>query len=41
MPNKSSKPVPEGMNTVTLYLTFKGNCADAVKFYNKAFGAKK
>lgn len=40
MPKKAMKPVPEGMNTVTLYLSFKGNCTEAIEFYRKAFDAK-
>lgn len=33
------KPVPEGYNTVTAYLSIKG-ASDAIEFYQKAFGAK-
>ncbi len=39
MPQKAPKPVPEGMHTVTPYLTFSGNCAEALEFYTKAFNA--
>ena len=40
MPKAAAKPVPEGMNTVTTQLWFNGNCAEAVDFYQKAFGAE-
>ncbi len=33
-----TKPIPEGMHTVTPGLTLKG-CAEALEFYRKAFGA--
>ncbi|RPI29213.1 MAG: VOC family protein [Acidobacteria bacterium] len=36
---KNTRPVPEGLNTVTPYLTVR-NCAQALEFYKKAFGAK-
>ena len=39
MPTKATKPVPEGMNTVTTQLIFNGNCKQAVDFYKKAFNA--
>lgn len=32
-------PIPKGSHTVTPYITI-GNCADALAFYVKAFGAK-
>lgn len=35
---KKAKPVPKGMTTVTPHLVC-GNCADAIEFYKKAFGA--
>ena len=35
---KSSKPIPEGMHTVTPHLICAG-AADAIEFYRKAFGA--
>ena len=40
MPEKAPKPVPEGMNTLTTYLWFNGNCTEAVEFYQKALGAE-
>lgn len=40
MPRPAAKPVPEGMHTVTPHLWFNGNCAEAVTFYQKAFGAE-
>jgi uncharacterized glyoxalase superfamily protein PhnB len=33
-------PVPEGMNTVTPYLVFTGDCSKALDFYQKALNAK-
>ncbi|HLO60873.1 MAG TPA: glyoxalase/bleomycin resistance/extradiol dioxygenase family protein [Bacteroidales bacterium] len=39
MPVKAPKPVPEGMNTVTVQLFYKGNCKEAIEFYKKAFNA--
>jgi uncharacterized glyoxalase superfamily protein PhnB len=39
MPVKAPKPVPEGMNTLTAQLFFKGNCKEAIDFYKKAFNA--
>lgn len=32
------QPIPQGYHTVTPYLTIK-NCAKAIEFYKKAFGA--
>jgi PhnB protein len=40
MPRPAPKPIPEGMNTITTQLWFNGNCAQAVAFYEKAFGAE-
>lgn len=40
MATKALKPVPDGMNTITMHLWFNGNCRDAIEFYQKAFGAK-
>jgi len=40
MPKPAPRPVPEGMNTITTQLWFKGDCAQAVDFYQKAFGAE-
>ncbi len=37
MPNV--KPIPDGYHSVQPYLMLK-NCADAITFYTKAFGAK-
>jgi uncharacterized glyoxalase superfamily protein PhnB len=39
MPQSAKKPVPPGMATATIYLWFDGNCAEAIEFYQKAFGA--
>jgi PhnB protein len=39
MPAKASKPIPDGMNTVTTHLMYGGNCAQAIEFYKKAFNA--
>lgn len=33
------KPIPDGYHSIQPYLMFK-NCADAIAFYTKAFGAK-
>lgn len=40
MAQKAPKAVPEGMNTITAYLWFNGNCREAVSFYEKIFNAK-
>ena len=40
MAESAPKPVPEGMNTLTTYLWFNGNCNEALEFYKKAFGAE-
>ncbi|NLG18723.1 MAG: glyoxalase/bleomycin resistance/extradiol dioxygenase family protein [Fibrobacter sp.] len=40
MPKKTPNPVPEGMHTITPYLSFKNNCNEAIAFYEKALGAK-
>ena len=34
----SAKPIPDGYHTATPYLVLQ-NAADAIEFYNKAFGA--
>jgi uncharacterized glyoxalase superfamily protein PhnB len=39
MPTKAKNPIPEGMNTLTLYLTYKGKCSEAIDFYKNTFGA--
>ena len=39
MPKKAPKPVPKGMHTVTSVLNFKGDCAEAIEFFKRAFGA--
>jgi uncharacterized glyoxalase superfamily protein PhnB len=39
MPVKAPKPVPEGMNTLTVQLVYKDNCREAIDFYKKAFNA--
>lgn len=38
--NRSINPVPEGHHTVTAYMVIK-NAAQAIEFYQKAFGAAK
>ena len=40
MAQPAPKHVPEGMHTVTTHLWFKGDCAEAVDLYQKAFGAE-
>ena len=40
MPRPAPRPVPEGMNTLTTQLWFDGKCAQAIEFYQKAFGAE-
>lgn len=40
MAQPAPKPVPEGMHTITTQLWFNGDCAEAVEFYQKAFGAE-
>lgn len=40
MAKKASKPIPEGMNTVTTYLAFSGNCRSAIEYYQNVFDAK-
>ena len=40
MAKKASKPVPEGMQTITPQLWFDGDCHQAIDFYQKAFNAK-
>lgn len=40
MPTRSTKPVPEGMNTITTQLWFNGNCKEAIDYYIKTFDAK-
>jgi uncharacterized glyoxalase superfamily protein PhnB len=36
---KASKPVPDGMRTLTTQLFYNGNCNEAIEFYQKAFNA--
>lgn len=38
MTQKQVEPIPKGYHTATPYLTIK-NCAEAIEFYKKAFGA--
>jgi PhnB protein len=38
MSRPAAKPIPEGMHSITPHLVCKG-AADAIKFYEKAFGA--
>ena len=40
MPEKAPRPVPEGVNSVTVHLWFDGNCSEAIDFYKKAFGVE-
>jgi uncharacterized glyoxalase superfamily protein PhnB len=40
MPRKVKSPIPEGMNTVTATLAFRGDCVKALELYPRAFGAK-
>lgn len=40
MARPASKPIPDGMNTITVGLFFNGNCEEAVSFYQQAIGAR-
>ena len=40
MARNATKPIPEGLNSLTTQLWFNGNCKEAIDFYQKAFGAK-
>ena len=40
MTEKAMNPIPEGVNTVTPYLLFYGECSKALELYPKAFDAK-
>lgn len=40
MPIKASKPIPDGIQSVTPVINFTGDCAQAIDFYKKAFGAE-
>jgi PhnB protein len=40
MPRPAPRPVPEGMHTLTPEFFFDGSCAQAIEFYQKAFGAE-
>jgi uncharacterized glyoxalase superfamily protein PhnB len=40
MAKKAERAVPQGMNTVTLFLSYKNNCREAIEFYKNAFDAK-
>ena len=40
MPKPAPGPVPAGMHTITPHLWFNGDCAQAIEFYQKAFGAE-
>jgi PhnB protein len=40
MAQKATNPIPDGMNTVTTYLSFNGDCGNALEIYPKAFDAK-
>lgn len=40
MAKKSDKPIPEGMNNITPYLWFKGDCREAMEYYKLVFGAE-
>ena len=35
------KPIPEGMNAVTVQLWFNGDCQEALDFYERTFGAQR
>lgn len=38
MPEPAPQPVPDGMSTVTAHLWFKGDCREAIGFYEDALG---
>ena len=40
MAEKAPNPVPQGMNTVTTHLWFKGDCRDALAAYQGVIGAE-
>ena len=40
MATKATKPVAEGMHTLTAQLWFNGNCRDAIDFYKRVFKAE-
>ena len=40
MPKKATKPIPEGMHTLTTSFHFNGDCKKAIDFYQRAFGAE-
>jgi uncharacterized glyoxalase superfamily protein PhnB len=40
MARKATKPIPEGLRSLTPHLWFNGNCGEAVDFYKRAFGAE-
>ena len=40
MAEKAPKPIPDGMYTITPCLFFSGDCAAAIEFYQKVFGAE-
>ena len=37
---KATKPVPEGMRSLTTQLWYNGNCRDAIDFYRRIFNAE-
>lgn len=40
MAKKANKPVPEGLNNITPYLWFEGDCRKAMEYYQLVFGAE-
>ena len=40
MPEKAPSAVPQGLRSLTPQLWFNGHCADALDFYERAFGAQ-
>ena len=40
MAEPAPKPIPDGMHSLTPCLFFSGDCAAAIEFYRKAFGAE-
>jgi len=39
MPVKANKPIPDGTHSVTAHLVYNGDCRQAIKFYQRVFGA--
>jgi uncharacterized glyoxalase superfamily protein PhnB len=40
MSRRATKPIPEGLRSITPQLWFDGNCREAVDFYKRVFGAE-